>query len=169
MAGAQIILGVDTSLRSTGYGVVAASGSRLAALEFGVIRNPATHPHSACLLHLHQEIEGVLTRAKPVAAAIEGAFFFKNARTAMILGEARGVVIAACAVAGVPVYEYPPRQIKQSLTGFGGARKEQIQKMVIRLLGLAETPQEDAADALAIALCHLHNRGSHPALQAEPL
>lgn len=100
-----------------------------------------------------------MTRGKPDAVALEGGFFCKNVKTAVILGEARGVVIAACAGAGVPVYEYSPRRVKQAVVGFGNAGKEQVQKMVMAILRLDEKPHEDAADALAIALCHLHTVG----------
>ena len=111
----------------------------------------------------------MLAHTRPDAAAIEGGFFFKNAKTAMILGEVRGVVIAACAAAGVPVFEYSPRLVKQALTGFGGAQKDQVSKMVMAILGLKEKPQEDAADALAIAICHVHNQSGIAALKPKPI
>jgi crossover junction endodeoxyribonuclease RuvC len=101
--------------------------------------------------------------------AIEGAFFHKNAKTAMILGQARGVAIAACAARGLPIYEYAPRRVKQAVVGAGGASKDQVRQMVMAMLGLREEPQEDASDALAIAVCHLHNRTGHRALAPEPI
>lgn len=100
---------------------------------------------------------------------MEGTFFAKNAKTAMILGQARGVVLAACARAGLPVFEYSPRAVKQAVTGTGTARKEQVGRMVVRLLGLTDLPQEDAGDALAIALCHTHQRTLPEALRSKPL
>jgi crossover junction endodeoxyribonuclease RuvC len=111
----------------------------------------------------------LLARTAPQAAAIEGIFYCKNVRTAVVLGEARGVVIAACAAAGVPVFEYEPRRMKQAIVGFGGATKEQVARMVVRLLGLRKEPPGDAADGLGLAICHLHSRGRITALEAKPL
>ena len=163
------ILGIDTSLRSTGVGVVAAAGSRMAAVEYGALRASARIPVSECLTRLSRGIADIIERTRPEAAAIEGAFFSKNANTAMVLGQARGVVIAACALRGIPVYEYAPRRVKQAVVGFGGAEKEQVRKMVVSLLGLKEEPQEDAGDALALAICHLHSRTGIAALMPEPI
>jgi crossover junction endodeoxyribonuclease RuvC len=157
------ILGVDTSLRSTGLGLIQVRGTRLEGVEHGVVKNPAALPLSQCLGRLHKAIGEIMERGKPGAVAIEGIFFCKNVRTAVILGEARGVVIAACAAAGVPVYEYSPRRVKQAVVGFGGAGKDQVIRMVTSLLGLREAPAEDAADALAIAICHAH-AGTYAAL-----
>jgi crossover junction endodeoxyribonuclease RuvC len=163
------ILGIDTSLRSTGVGVVAAEGSRMSAVEYGTLKNPARRALSECLTCLSAGIVEIIDRTGPEAAAIEGAFFSKNANTAMILGEARGVVIAACAARGIPVYEYAPRRVKQAVVGFGGAEKEQVRKMVMSLLALGEEPPEDASDALALAICHLHGRTGVTALMPEPI
>lgn len=163
------VLGIDTSLRSTGTAVVEAHGSRLAAVEYGRIHNPANLRLSACLGRIDVAIRELIARTKPDAAAIEDIFFAKNVRTSMILGEARGVVIAACAGAGVPVYEYAPRRVKQAVAGNGAADKSQVRKMVIAVLGLTDEPQEDAGDALAIAICHLHNRTSYAALAPEEI
>jgi len=154
--GCARILGVDTSLRSTGLGLIQVRGSRLEVVEQAQVKNPAAWPLSRCLVHLNAAIGEILERGKPGVVAIEGIFFCKNVRTAVILGEARGVVIAACAAAGVSVYEYSPRRVKQAVVGFGGAGKEQVVRMVTSLLGLREVPPEDAADALAIAICHAH-------------
>jgi crossover junction endodeoxyribonuclease RuvC len=163
------VLGIDTSLRSSGYAVIEAKSGRMTAVEYGVIRNPSDRPHSLCLREIHDTLTHLITKTAPEVAAIEGGFFFKNAKTAMILGEARGVVIAACAVAGIPVYEYSPRSIKQGLTGFGAAQKDQVARMVMTILGLSEQPQEDAGDALAIAICHLQSRSGIPELQPQPI
>lgn len=153
---ASRILGVDTSLRCTGLGLIQVRGSSFAVVEQALVKNPAAWPLSRCLAHLHAAIGEMLERGQPGVVAIEGVFFCKNVRTAVILGEARGVVIAACATAGVPVCEYSPRRVKQAVVGFGGAGKEQVTRMVTSILGLRETPAEDAADALAIAICHAH-------------
>ncbi|HBA86086.1 MAG TPA: crossover junction endodeoxyribonuclease RuvC [Verrucomicrobia bacterium] len=163
------ILGIDTSLRSSGYAVVEAKSGRIKAVEYGVIRNPSGRPHSFCLREIHDHLRHLITQTAPEAAAIEGGFFFKNAKTAMILGEARGVAIAVCASAGIPIYEYSPRSVKQSLTGFGAAQKDQVARMVMTILGLPDLPQEDAGDALAIAICHLQSRSGIPELQEKPI
>ena len=163
------IIGLDISLRCSGLGVLERRAGRLVAVEYCLVRNKATLPHSACLLTLQRDLTALLERTKPEAAAIEGGFFFKNAKTAMILGEARGVVIATCAAAGVPVYEYAPRRVKQSLTGFGAAEKAQVAKMVVTNLGLSETPAEDAADALALAICHAQNLTGIVQLRPAPI
>ena len=130
------ILGVDTSLRSTGFGVVEARGSSFSALDYGVLKSPARDSKSGCLKRLNEGISEVVERWKPEAAAIEGVFFCKNVKTSVVLGEARGVVIAVCAVAGLAIYEYAPRRVKQAVVGFGSAGKEQVRKMVMSLLAL---------------------------------
>jgi crossover junction endodeoxyribonuclease RuvC len=156
MRAAATVLGVDTSLRSTGVGVVRAEGSRFTALDYGRIVNTARLPLSTCLDRIYRGVAEVVARVQPDAVAIEGIFFCRNVRTAVILGEARGAVIAAAAGAGVPVYEYPPRRVKQAVSAYGAAGKEQVQRMVMTLLGLDRPPPEDASDALAIAFCHLN-------------
>lgn len=148
------VLGIDASLRGTGLAVIEWRGSRAAALHWEVVKMPAKAPHSACLKTIRERIDAVLAAHRPDAAAMEGGFFFKNAKVALVLGEVRGVAIASCAAAGVPVYEYSPRRAKQNVTGWGAAPKEQVAKMVRSVLGLEETPPPDATDALALALCH---------------
>jgi crossover junction endodeoxyribonuclease RuvC len=150
-------------------GVVEAVGHRLLAVWHGRVRNPSERSHSACLLNLSQEIRRLIAEHQPQAVAIEGVFFAKNLRTTLILGEARGAVIAQSTLQGVPVYEYEPRRVKQAVVGYGNAGKEQVQRMVMSLLALPEAPQEDAADALALAICHLHNRTRLKLLAIEPL
>lgn len=163
------VLGIDTALRTTGVAVVEKNGNVWRALEFGLIRNPASAPHSACLTKLFDGVRDVIGRTKPDAVAIEGIFFSKNIKVAVILGEARGAVIAACGGLGVPVYEHAPRSVKQALVGFGGAHKGQVSRMAMAMLGLRETPPEDAADALGIAICHLQQQGPLAALRPKPL
>ena len=163
------VIGIDTSLRSTGLGIVEARGSVFTVIEHGRIHNPAALPHSACLHRLDTALRETLARVRPDVAAIEDIFFAKNARTAMILGEARGVVIAACTAAGLPVFEYPPRRVKQAVSGSGAAEKAQVRRMVMTILGMADEPQEDAGDALAIAICHLNTRSPVPELTAKPI
>jgi len=162
------VLGIDTSLRCTGLGVVEAHGSMLKAVDFGCLKTKPTWLHSMCLKHIADGIRTMVASTSPQCVSIEGAFFCKNIKTAMVLGEARGVAIAACAELGLPVYEYAPRRVKQALTGVGGAEKHQVMKMVMRLLGLDEEVQQDASDALALAICHLQSaRGL--AGQQEPI
>ena len=136
----MIILGVDTSLRSTGYGVLETAGSRLKALTYGNIPNGPKVPISECLKKIHATIAGLIEAWM------------------MVLGEARGAVIVAGADAGKPIYEYEPRRVKMSVCGNGLAEKEQIQRMVKTLLALPELPQNDAADALGLAICHAHTK-----------
>jgi len=150
------ILGIDTSLRSTGVGIVEVRGSMLRAVAYGRIRNRPADPHSRCLENIFNSITNLIEEHAPDCAAIEGAFFAKNAQTAMVLGQARGVAIAACSIKGLELSEYSPRSVKSAIVGTGTAQKEQVAKMVMRLLNLSEQPQEDAADALAIAICHYH-------------
>ena len=163
------VLGIDTSLRSTGLGVVESRGNRLTAVEYGRIHNSPKLKLSECLRRLDGGIREIIARTHPEAVAIEDIFYCKNVRTAVILGEARGAAIAACAGAGLPICEYSPRRVKQALVGFGAADKSQVRKMVMAILGLAEEPQEDAGDALAIAISHLNTRTLHAALAPKPI
>ncbi len=163
------IIGIDTSLRSTGVGILDASGSGLRLVEAVTLSMPARRPLSWCLREIDRELAAFIERHRPEVAAIEGIFYCRNVKTAITLGEARGVAIAACARAGIPVYEYSPRRVKQALVGHGDADKEQVARMVIRLLGLAETPQEDSADALAIAIAHAHARTGIAALAPDSI
>ena len=163
------VLGIDTSLRSTGVGILDAAGSRMTSVYYGTVKNPAGRPLSACLLHLQDEVAKLIAQHEPQAVAIEGIFYAKNVKTMLILSHARGAIIAQCARLGLPVYEYEPRRVKMAVAGYGGAEKAQIQKMVKTLLGLHEEPQNDAADALALAITHLHNRTAISALSTQPV
>ena len=163
------IIGVDTSLRSTGVGVVEVAGSRLTAIHYGTLPNPASRPLSACLLAIEDGVAELIATHHPDAAAVEGVFFAKYVRATLLLGHARGAVIAQCARLGLPVFEYEPRRVKQAVVGQGGAAKGQVQRMVQSILNLPEPPPEDAADALAIAICHIQNRTRIAALGAQPL
>lgn len=155
----KLVLGVDTSLRSSGAAVLRSCGTQLEVIEYSVIKNPASRLLSESLHYLSCSIADIIARLQPDAAAVEGIFFCKNSKTALALGQARGVVLAACAAANLPVYEYPPRRVKSAVTGYGAAGKEQVRRMVMGLLSLNEQPHEDAADALAIAVCHLYGSG----------
>ena len=151
------ILGVDTSLRSTGYGVLATEGSRLSPLDSGTIRNAPKLPLSACLKAIHRKIAELIALHEPDVISIESVIYGKNAGTMLLLGEARGAVITAAADADIPIYEYEPRRVKMAVCGNGMAEKIQVQRMVKTLLGLAELPQNDAADAFALAIAHAHS------------
>ena len=153
----MIVLGIDTSLRSTGYGVLSAEGSRLRMLDCGNIRNQAALPLTACLKAIHNRVGELIAEHRPDVMAIESVIYGKNAGTMLVLGEVRGAVLAAAADAALPVYEYEPRRMKKAVCGNGLAEKEQIQRMVKTLLGLAELPQNDAADALGLAICHVNS------------
>lgn len=152
------ILGIDTSLRSTGYGVVDTAGCRFIAVDYGNIPNAASVPHSECLSRIYSRISSVIDEFKPDVVSVEKVIYGKNANTMMILGEARGAVIVAATERGVPMYEYEPRRAKMSVCGNGLASKEQIQRMVKTLLNLPAIPQNDAADALALAICHANSK-----------
>ena len=153
------ILGIDTSLRSTGYGVLSVEGSRLRAIDFGNIRNAQKLPLTACLRAIHAKVVELIAEHSPDVMAIESVIYGKNAGTMLVLGEARGAVLTAAADAGLPVYEYEPRRMKRAVCGNGLAEKEQIQRMIKVLLNLPEEPQNDAADALGLAVCHAHSSG----------
>ena len=151
------VLGIDTSLRSSGYGVLAVEGSRMRALEYGAIRNGPKLPLSACLKAIHAKVAALIAEHRPDVMAIESVIYGKNAGTMLVLGEARGAVVTAAADAGLPVYEYEPRRMKKAVCGNGLAEKEQIQRMIRTFLALPELPQNDAADALGLAICHVHS------------
>jgi crossover junction endodeoxyribonuclease RuvC len=163
------ILGIDTSLRSTGVGIIEARGSSLRAVAYGRIHNKPAVPHSRCLENIFESITGLIEEHRPDCAGIEGAFFSKNANTAMVLGQARGAAITACARKGLEVSEHSPRKVKQALVGTGAAQKDQVARMVVRLLNLDEQPAEDAADALAIAICHYHQIALPEELRAKSI
>ena len=151
------ILGIDTSLRSTGYGVLNVQGSRLSMVDCGNIRNAPKLPLTACLRAIHAKVSELIAAHAPDVMAIESVIYGKNAGTMLVLGEARGAVLTAAADADLPVYEYEPRRMKKAVCGNGLAEKEQIQRMVKTLLALPELPQNDAADALGLAICHAHS------------
>ena len=157
-AGPVRILGVDTSLRSTGLAMVEAAGTDVRFLDCRPIRNPAKLSLPDCLVNIAETLERYIDDWKPDEVAMEGIFFCKNARTSLVLGHARGVVVATCARRGLPMAEYPPARVKQAVTGTGRATKGQMQRMMQRVFALPDLPQEDAADALAIATAHAHAR-----------
>lgn len=152
----MIVLGVDPGAATTGYGVVAREGGgAVSLLECGVIRTEATSPLPVRLRQIYDGLGEVLKRHDVDAMAVEGVFYAKNARTSIILGHARGAILLAATLRDLPVFEYSPAEIKSAVAGTGRATKEQIQFMVQRLLRLRTPPSpNDAADGVAVALCH---------------
>lgn len=150
----RVILGVDPSLRGTGFGVIRLARPHPVALAHGTISCPATWPHSRCLGKISQSIREVLRQHQPAVCVVEGLFYAQNLKTAIVMGEARGAALAAIAEAGLEIYEIAPRKVKQAVVGYGAAQKSAVAKMVQRLLNLSKPPEPDAADALALALAH---------------
>jgi crossover junction endodeoxyribonuclease RuvC len=154
----MIILGVDPGTAITGYGVLASDGDELIAIAYGAITTPSDWSLSRRLQRIYAELAALIAKYKPTEAVVEKLFFNKNVRTALSVGQARGVALLAIAQAGVEFYEYTPLQVKQAVVGYGRADKMQIQQMVRMLLQLDAIPEpDDAADALAIAICHAHS------------
>jgi crossover junction endodeoxyribonuclease RuvC len=151
------VLGIDPGTAITGYAVVEEMEGRLSLVAIGVVETPAKTPLPARLQSIYAGLQGVIAEHTPETAAVEELFFSRNTRTAMSVGEARGVVLLALADAGLPIVEYTPMQIKQAVTGYGSADKRQVQEMVRLLLSLPDIPRpDDAADAAAVAICCLH-------------
>jgi crossover junction endodeoxyribonuclease RuvC len=155
--GGRLALGIDPGTAIMGFGLVREEQGSLELVDFGVVTTPTSLPLAERLQILHRSTLDLIQRTHPTEVAVEELFFSKNVRTALAVGQARGVAILAAANCGLPVSEYSPLQIKQSIAGYGRARKEQIQEMVRILLGLPSIPEpDDAADALALAICHLN-------------
>ena len=154
----MIVLGIDPGTAITGYGLVSEQGGQAVAVAHGAITTASDLALPDRLLAIHRELDQIIRQYRPDQAAIEQLFFNKNVRTALAVGHARGVVMLTLAQAGVPMYEYTPLEVKLAVSGNGRADKRQVQHMVALLLNLAKIPKpDDAADALAIALCHLHS------------
>jgi crossover junction endodeoxyribonuclease RuvC len=148
----KTIIGIDPSLRGTGYGIILQSSNGPAALAHGTISCPARWQRSRCLLQILQTLRDVLKAHKPTICAIEGLFYAQNLQTALIMGEARGACMAAIAESGIDIFEIAPRKVKQATVGYGAAQKLAVAKMIQRMLHLTELPAPDDADALALAL-----------------
>jgi crossover junction endodeoxyribonuclease RuvC len=152
-----IVLGVDPGTATTGYGVVAARDGAVALLECGVIRSRPSEPLAARLEAIYEGVTEVVERHHPDVLAVEGVFYGRNVRTTVVLAHARGVIMLAGALRGIPVAEYSPAEVKHAVVGGGRATKEQVQYMVQRLLRLKGPPRPaDAADGVAIALAHCY-------------
>ena len=154
----MIILGIDPGFAITGFGLIEKQGNDLKILDYGCITTKAGEDFSLRLKVIHEELEKIIKKYKPKVVAVEQLFFAKNVKTALLVGQARGVVLLSAIEKKLPLYEYTPLQVKQAITGYGAAQKKQIQQMVKIILGLKEVPKpDDAADALAIAICCAHS------------
>ena len=161
------VLGIDPGTATTGFGVIEGhpgAGRGVKLLEYGTVRTAPPTAMPERLMALHADLTQLMSDVRPSAVAVEELFFSSNVSTAITVGQARGVILLAAAQAGLPIYEYAPNQVKQALTGYGGADKRQMQDMLCLLLELEAVPRpDDAADAVATALCHLQ-----PARYASP-
>jgi crossover junction endodeoxyribonuclease RuvC len=150
--------------------VISVAGQRISLVEMGQHRFPASADPYDRLWKIHLAVTDIITRTSPVGFAIEAPFFGKNVQSMLKLGRAQGVAIAAAMQAGIPVFEYSPKKIKQSITGNGNADKEQVLKMLQQLLSFTDTPKHlDASDALAVAVCHHFQQSSHKSTVSQPL
>ncbi len=152
------VLGIDPGTAITGYGIVEGEGDSLTLVTYGAITTPANQPLPQRLQQIYRQLQALIAEWHPQSAAVEELFFSKNARTALVVGHARGVALLAITDAGLPIQEYKPAEVKQAVAGYGGAPKDQVQGMVQLLLDLEDIPRpDDAADALAVAICHFHS------------
>ncbi|MDX6767480.1 MAG: crossover junction endodeoxyribonuclease RuvC [Candidatus Methylacidiphilales bacterium] len=157
------VLGIDPSIRCTGYGIIELVAKKPRAVAFGSIPVPARVSQGPALLEIVRVLRGVIGEHRPDEAAMEAIIYAQSLKTAIVMGSARGAVLVAVAEAGLPLVEYPSRLVKKAATGFGAAQKAQVGFMMRAMLGLTSTPQADAADALAVALTHLQHRQSRKA------
>jgi crossover junction endodeoxyribonuclease RuvC len=155
----MLAIGIDPGTAITGYGVVRElEDGSLKVVDYGVIQTSAEHAMPDRLVQLYQQLKQIVDLHSPQSGAVEKLFFARNVRTALSVGQARGIALLALAESGVSIAEYSPNEIKQAVVGYGGAEKIQVQMMVQALLDLEQVPQpDDAADALAVAICHLHS------------
>jgi crossover junction endodeoxyribonuclease RuvC len=152
------VLGIDPGMAIMGYGVVEQQNNSLKVLDYGVVTTPSDMETPQRLLSIFDSVERLIEQYSPDVMAYEELFFNKNVKTALIIGHARGVAVLAGARRGIDLFEYTPLQVKQAVVGYGRADKQQVQSMVKLLLNLREIPKpDDAADALAVAICHIHS------------
>jgi crossover junction endodeoxyribonuclease RuvC len=155
------VLGIDPGSETTGWGVIEGEARRYRLVEYGAIKAPPRERFSSRLLKISDGIEAVIERLKPDVCSVEEAFYATNVKVALKLGQVRGVILLAAERARVEIAEYSPRLVKQTVVGYGNAEKHQVQEMVRVLLSLKVVPEpHDAADALAIAICHFHHAGA---------
>jgi crossover junction endodeoxyribonuclease RuvC len=155
-----VILGIDPSLRGTGYGVIRCVKRAAELVTQGTVRCPSAWERSRCLARIAQTLRDIVRACEPTVCIVEGLFYAQNLQTALIMGEARGASLVAAAEAGLEVYEIAPRKVKQAIVGYGAAQKFAVAKMVQRMLRLSEPPAPDAADALALALSYAQENRS---------
>lgn len=156
MMSAERIVAIDPALRCTGFAVLVREGKKISCPEYGTIQNKPRIAPSGCLLAIREAVSGLIKKHAAEAMAVEGIIFVQSYQTAITLGAARAAAILAAAESGLSIHEYAPRRVKQAVVGRGGADKQQVAFMVRVLLGLTQTPQADAADAIAIGLAHFH-------------
>jgi crossover junction endodeoxyribonuclease RuvC len=162
-----IVLGIDPGTARTGYGIITREGSTLRMLDYGCIETTPDRPLEARLLIIHEALTDLLDTHRPEAVGVERLFFNKNVQTAFAVGQARGVVLLAAAQHGLPLFEYGPGEVKMAVTGYGRADKAQVQRMVQAVLALKELPRpDDAADALAVAVCTANSATTQAAASA---
>ena len=155
------VLGIDPGSETTGWGVVEGEARRYRLVEYGTIKAPPRERFSARLLKISDGVEALIAHHRPDVCSVEEAFYATNVKVALKLGQVRGVILLAAERARLEIHEYSPRLIKQTVVGYGNAEKHPVQEMVRVLLSLKATPEpHDAADALAIAICHFHHAGS---------
>jgi crossover junction endodeoxyribonuclease RuvC len=155
-----IVLGIDPGTAATGYGIVERSGSHLRMVDHGCFETLSTQALPERLMHIHRAVAELIETHHPSSVGVERLFFNRNVRTAFAVGQARGAVLLAAAEAGLPVFEYGPHEVKIAVTGYGRAEKAQVQRMVQIVLGMETLPRpDDAADALAVAICLAHSIG----------
>jgi len=154
----KIILGIDPGLATVGYGLIKQEKGKLFIINYGIISTHASHNFETRLFQIHKELEKIIKKYKPDTIAVEELFFCKNVKTAIKVGQARGVILLTAQIQNVLIHEYTPLQVKQAITGYGRADKNQIQQMVKTILKLKDIPKpDDAADALAIAITCAHS------------
>ncbi len=154
------IIGIDPGYAIMGWGILDLKGNKFSVVDYGSITTDAGVEAAKRLQHIYAELGAIIAKYQPEEAAIEELFFNNNAKTVILVGEARGIAVLACANAGLEISEYTPLQIKQALVGYGRADKKQVQAMVKAILNLKEVPKpDDTADAVAAAICHGHSRG----------
>ena len=159
-------MGIDPGLANTGFGVVRVAGARMSAIDGGVIETPSGLPLETRLARIHAALKELMGWHEPVSVGLEDLYFGKNVKSALAVGQARGVAMLAAAERGLSCFDYTPQAVKMAVCGSGGAAKDQVQQMVGTLLGLPAPPASDhAADALAVAICHAGHLGRHQAAQ----
>ena len=155
------ILGIDPGVATVGFGVIETQGGRQQMIQYGAITTPAGQPLAARLVQIAQDMETLINQFRPDEMSIEELFFSKNITTGIAVAHGRGVILCTAEKLGVPIYEYTPMQVKQAVVGYGLAEKKQVMDMVRRILSLQAVPKpDDAADAVAIALCHARSATS---------